>query len=642
MPPYGTETNSVFDELIANEQRYAALFGLNPDPVYAFDREGRLVSGNAALELLTGFSVRELLGRPFLSILIPEDRERAWRHFTRAVQGEAQSYEVSGVGRDGREFTVLMSNIPMMVDGEIEGVYGIARDITRHKEAERSARDADERYRLLADNVQDMISLHDEAAAFLYASPSAYRLTGFHPVELIGRYVWDMVVPEDLPTLQNAYADILRREGRSPAAYRVRRADGRIAWFETTARFVMHEETGAPWRIIAVTRDITERRQLEQHLLHTQKMEALGRLAGGIAHDFNNMLTVIGGHAELLMARLGDSRDRDNAEHIRAAAHRAAALTRQLLRFGRGEPPELRLTDLNAIILDLQPMLTRLVGDDIAVDVALDPQLRTIRCEPSGLEQVVLNLAVNARDAMPLGGTLRIETENIRLGVGEQVGLAAGNYVLLSVSDTGEGMTLDVASHAFEPFFTTRAAGQGTGLGLSTVYSIVVQCGGAVAVDTSPGSGATFRLYFPGRDEPATLLSDGRHAPPTELRGEETILVAEDEPAVRALVTAALQRYGYRIVTAANGADALQSFHEQRVRVDAIVTDVNMPEMKGPEFVKRLEEQGEFVPVLYISGFTSESLDLDQLAGRCEFLAKPFTAVELAQSVRRLLDGIQT
>lgn len=491
-------------------------------------------------------------------------------------------------------------------------------------------------YRLFADNVQDLISLHDQAGVILYASPSAAKLLGYDPRSLVGRSVYDLVVEDDVGSLRAAHEAIARKEGGPPAVYRLRRRDGSVIWCETTARMVVDDETGDPWRIVAVTRDVTGRHAFEQHRMQSQKMEALGRLAGGVAHDFNNVLTVIAGHAELLTSLLADgTAERDHAEFIREASHRAAALTRQLLSFGRGQGRDQQPADLNGIVLEVQPMLARLVGTDVELVHELEPHLLSIRCEAAALEQALVNLAMNARAAMPDGGTLTFRTDNVTLADHERSGLAGGRYVRLTVADTGCGMEHDVAARAFEPFFTTRQTDPGSGLGLSTIYSIMRQLGGDISVATRPGKGSAFHLLFPAFDvrvpDPA-----GAVAPATTLEGSETVLVAEDDPGVRALLVATLQRYGYRVMAAVDGMQALELYQTYGHLIDIIVTDVNMPELKGPELVKAVEQDGGVLPVLYISGFTAESLTLRDQA-RQAFLAKPFAPAELAAAVRRLL-----
>lgn len=508
---------------------------------------------------------------------------------------------------------------------------------TRYASTRAALHKVEERYRLFADNVQDLISLHDQSGIFLYASPSVRNLLGYEPHELIGRSVYDFVVADDVPALREAHDAIARREGRVPAVYRLSRRDGTTVWCETTARVAMDEATGTPWRIVAVTRDITERQAFEQQLMQTQKMEALGRLAGGIAHDFNNVLTVIAGHAELLTSCLEDNTmERDHAEFIREAAHRAAMLTRQLLSFGRGKSRDLQLTDLNGSLLEIQPMLARLIGSEIELIHQLEPDLLAVRCDPAAIEQVLVNLAVNARDAMPDGGTLTFRTVNVALADGERAGLHGGSYVELIVRDTGVGMDSSVAARAFEPFFTTREPDAGTGLGLSTVYSIMRQVGGDVTVSSRPGAGAEFQLLFPGHDAEVPYSDDRPTQSAASLQGSGTVLIAEDDPGVRALIVVTLQRYGYQVMAAVDGMQALELFRTYGHVIDLVVTDVNMPELKGPELIGALKEMGAAVPVLYISGFTAETLRLRDTAPRHAFLAKPFAPTDLARAVLRL------
>jgi PAS domain S-box-containing protein len=329
------QASDITGALQSMERRLESLFGMNPDALFTLDTEGRLLYGNAALEMMMAASVREFVGRSLLDFVAEEDRERAWRYFARALGGDSQRFEVAAEAADGRELALEVTLAPTLNGGAAEGVHGMARDVTRAVEAERALRDVQERYALLAENVQDMISLHDTDGTFLYASPSAVSVLGYHPVEIVGRTVYDLVEPEDVAMLRAAHAAIMKREGRGPALFRARHRDGSQRWMETAARMVEHPETGEPWRIVGATRDISERRSFERHLMQSQKMEALGRLAGGIAHDFNNALTVIGGHADLLMTQLGDAPTRKQAEYIREAALRASALTSQLQSFGR-------------------------------------------------------------------------------------------------------------------------------------------------------------------------------------------------------------------------------------------------------------------------------------------------------------------
>jgi two-component system, cell cycle sensor histidine kinase and response regulator CckA len=632
------EATSITTALQNMERRYEVLFGLNPDPVFAFDPDGRIVWANRALEILSGRAVRDMTGRPLLDMVAPEDHERTWRHFTRATRGEAQTFEMAGLTAGGREFTLAATFVPTLVDGAVEGVYGTGRDVTRAREAERALRDVEERYNLLAGNVHDMISLHDITGAFLYASPSAWVLLGYHPVELIGRSVYDLIESDDVALMREAHENIIRREGRGPTAIRARRRDGTIGWFEATAKMVTHPDTGQPWRIVGVTRDISERRAFEQHLLQAQKMEALGRLAGGIAHDFNNALTVIGGHAEMLTRRLGDTPERKAAEYIREAALRASSLSTQLLSFGRTAPQEARVFDVNGMILEMQPLLVRVLGPNLQLSLELHPDLKPLHADPASLRQVLMNLAVNAREALHASGQdgrIRIVTSNRTIDDGEHASLPGGAYVSITVADDGPGMADDVAARAFEPFFTTKQHVEGAGLGLSSAYSEVRNAGGDISLDTTPGAGSTFTLLFPASEQKPTWTPDDRVVT-EQLGGTETILVAEDDPGVRALIVATLERHGYSVMSAVDGRQALDLFRMYGHLIDLVVTDVNMPELTGPELARVIAESDGALPVLFISGFTADAFPTGDGEERL-FLPKPFTPVQLAQSVARAL-----
>jgi two-component system, cell cycle sensor histidine kinase and response regulator CckA len=434
---------------------------------------------------------------------------------------------------------------------------------------------------------------------------------------------------------------IMQREGRGPSAFRARRRDGTVGWFEATARMVTHPETGAPWRIVGVTRDISERRAFEEHLLQSQKLEALGRLAGSIAHDFNNALTVIGGHAELLTKRLGDTPERRAAEYIREAALRASALTAQLLSFGRTTPKP-QVLDVNAVLLDMQPLLVRVLGADVSLTLELDPQLVAMSAQPASVRQVLMNLTTNARDATAGGGPghVLISTRNRRIEDGEHASLPGGDYVMITVQDDGRGMEPDVAARVFEPFFTTKPGVPGGGLGLSTAYAEVRSAGGDLSVDTEPGAGSAFTVLLPASDRPPTWTPDDRVVT-EQLAGSETILVAEDDPGVRSLIIATLERHGYSVMSAVDGRQALDLFRTYGHLVDLVVTDVNMPELTGPDLARTIADADATMPILYVSGFTADAF----LSGESEhslFLPKPFTPVQLAQSVARALASRRT
>lgn len=391
-----------------------------------------------------------------------------------------------------------------------------------------------------------------------------------------------------------------------------------------------------------VAEDITQQKRLERQFLQSQKMEAVGRLAGGVAHDFNNLLGVILGYGDLLQATIpAEGEPKRYLEQINQAAKRAAALTHQLLAFSRQQILEPRILNLNGIIQELEPMLQRLIGEDVRVITSLDSDLASIKVDPGQVAQVIMNLAVNSRDAMPNGGTLTLETQNIHLDErysGRHANVPPGDYVMLAVSDTGCGMSAETQARLFEPFFTTKEKGKGTGLGLATVYGIVQQSGAHIWVYSELNQGTTFKIYLPALDVPADVIQ--RRAPVGSRGGTETILIAEDETALRALARTVLEGKGYRVVEAANGEEALQLMEESKQHVDLVLTDLVMPELSGPELVCRVKELYPSVKALFISGYTDDAvLNGRVLDPQQAFLQKPFVPGELVRKVREVLDG---
>ncbi|HEX7627218.1 MAG TPA: ATP-binding protein, partial [Gaiellaceae bacterium] len=383
-----------------------------------------------------------------------------------------------------------------------------------------------------------------------------------------------------------------------------------------------------PGRHLAVVRDLTLQKELEVQLRQAQKMEAVGRLAGGIAHDFNNLLTAIAGYSEFLIAGHDDSRLRRHAEEIKKAAARAAALTGQLLAFSRRQVLQPRVLDLNAVVSDMDMMLRRLIGEDVELLTMLEPSLASIQADPTQLEQVIVNLAVNARDAMSNGGSVTIETANVDTD--------EGGFVELRLTDTGIGMTESERQQLFDPFFTTKEGG--TGLGLATVYGIVQQSGGTIEVDSSPGMGSSFRILFPRVDEPAEVpVAPALSAPPQP--GNETVLLVEDETVVRQLVAEILEMSGYTVLQAADGPSALELLRRQTGGVGLLVTDVVMPGMSGPEVAQAVTSMRPGTQVLYMSGYTDSAIGHHGvLEPGIAFLQKPFSADDLTRKVRALLD----
>jgi signal transduction histidine kinase len=382
-------------------------------------------------------------------------------------------------------------------------------------------------------------------------------------------------------------------------------------------------------------------RRTEDQLRQAQKMEAVGRLAGGIAHDFNNLLTAILGYSELFLSDMpNDAPGRADIEEIRKAGERAASLTQQLLAFSRQQVLEPRVVNLNDIMTNVEKLLRRVIGEDVDLRIDLDPALRPVRVDPGQIEQVLMNLAINARDAMPNGGHLSVQT---RFRPSEQpvqisdVVLAPGSYAFVTVTDTGTGIPPEIASRIFEPFFTTKGPGKGTGLGLSTVYGIVRQSGGSIAVDSQPGKGTTFSICLPSVDAPLETLAE--QTVPISVKGSETILVVDDEAAVRDLARKALEAHGYCVLLASDGLDALTVVKEHNERINLLVTDIIMPRMGGRELAERLHKERSALPVVFLSGYPDAShLDIGIAHDAQAFLRKPFTPTTLTRKVRELLN----
>jgi signal transduction histidine kinase/CheY-like chemotaxis protein len=411
--------------------------------------------------------------------------------------------------------------------------------------------------------------------------------------------------------------------------------DGRILDIRSTAF--------APGVLVYTVRDQTRERKLEDQLAQAQKMEAVGQLAGGVAHDFNNLLTVIMSYSSLILSDMGaDDAVRGDIQEISDAAQRAAALTRQLLAFSRKQVLQMRPVNLNSVVTDVEKMLHRLIGEDITLTTNLDPELALISADPGQIEQVLINLAVNARDAMPGGGALTITTDNAVLSDehGERhLGAAAGKYVMLAVTDTGSGMTKEVQQRLFEPFYTTKGPGKGTGLGLATVHGIVKQSGGDVYVYSEVGHGTTFKVYFPLMTKATDVMTATAEHRAITPRGSETVLLAEDDESLRALGARVLSGLGYNVLVARTGSEALRIVAEHKGLIHLIATDVVMPEMNGSQLVEQVLEARPEIRVLFMSGYTDdEVMRRGVIDGQTAFLQKPFTPDLLAHKVREVLD----
>jgi len=477
---------------------------------------------------------------------------------------------------------------------------------------------------------------------WLKVPPSLCALLGVTEERLLGTPVEAVLHPDDVPLELAERERLVRGDTRTlDLETRCLRPGGRPLWMYVNAS-VVEDGGGRPQYLLMYLRDITERKSLEDQLRLAQKMEAVGQLAGGIAHDFNNLLTAILGSTELLLADTdADDPRRDDVQEIGRAAHRASALVRQLLAFSRKQVMQPRLVNLNAIVREMGGMLRRLVGERITLRLDLDPALGDVTADPGQLEQVIANLGVNARDAMPHGGTLTIATANVnRVGLraASDEGIPGGPLVVLIVKDTGIGMDEHVLAHLFEPFFTTKELGRGTGLGLATVYGIVRQSGGQIQVTSRPGEGSTFTVYFPRIEERVSTGQAAPRLPEPAPGGSETVLVVEDEEAVRHLVCRVLRGKGYRVLGAPNAESALLLAGSTPAPIDLLVTDMVMPGMGGTTLAAELTAVRPAMRVLFITGYAPEAVERrDQLPDASGLLEKPFSADQLARRVRQIL-----
>ena len=540
---------------------------------------------------------------------------------------------------DGRTLDRYTAPIKSSQD-EYFGRVWFFRDITERKRAEENLRASEERYRDLVENAHDIIYSHDLEGNYTSMNKAGETITGYTVEEALKLNLARTVAPEYLTEVR----EMLQRKlaGDRVTAYEMEiiAKDGRRVTVEANTKLVYQD--GVAIGVQGIARDITERKQLEDQLRQSQKMEAIGQLAGGVAHDFNNLLTAINGYSSLALQRMnGNDPIRGYLEEIKKAGDRAANLTRQLLAFGRKQILQPLALNLNGVVKDMNNMLRRLIGEDIVLAAKLDPALKKIKADPGQIEQVLVNLVVNARDAMPQGGNLTIETANVELReeyTSKHVGVRPGNYAMLAISDTGVGMNEETQARIFDPFFTTKEKDKGTGLGLSTVYGIVKQSGGNIWVYSEPGHGTTFKIYLPQIESPAAqteIETKEEDAP----RGSETILLVEDEDVVRGLARQILEQAGYHVLEARGGEEAVHLSTEHSGAIDLLLTDVVMPKASGKEIANLITSIRPDLRVLFMSGYTDEAIvHHGVLDSGVEFIQKPFTPASLARKVREVLE----
>jgi two-component system, cell cycle sensor histidine kinase and response regulator CckA len=625
------------------EESYRLLFESNPSPMYVYAAATtRFVAVNEAALDTFGYMREEFLELSLADVTAPQEADRLRTVVDEVRSGQLSGLTHSGVWRarrkDGSEFDAEFTVHDHVFEGERARVV-MALDVTERIEAERALRRSEARYRDLFENASDLISTADLDGRVTAFNEAFIRALGYSREELFGMHLDALVPPGSREQVLAAREQKVAGAGATLYESELVAKDGQRIQVEVASRLILEE--GVPVGTEAICRDISERKQLEEQLRQAQRLEAIGRLAGGVAHDFNNLLTVISGYAETLL----EGRDRSSEfelDQIAAAAERAAILTRQLLAFSRRQVLQPRVLELNAVVEGLTPMLTRLIGEDVQLVESLDPAADPVLADPNQLEQVLLNLVVNARDAMPGGGRLTIQTANVELD-GDYVAThgeaSVGPHVVLSVSDTGIGMEAETLAHLFEPFFTTKPVGTGTGLGLATVYGIVKQSGGSIWVYSEPGAGTTFKIYFPRSESAVVAEAAGPRVSPAA-NGSETILLAEDEESLRRLTARMLEKYGYEVVAAESATEAVRIVEENGRRFDLLLTDLIMPELSGGTLAKQVSALVPGIRVLYMSGYADEVVTRNgSLEPGAPFLEKPFSANDLAAKVRETLDA---
>ena len=632
----------------ADDRRFRALVEQVRDyAIFMLDAEGRHTTWNEGVLRLLGYEEAEFVGRPGSLLFTPEDRdsgeyERELR--TAAAEGRA-SDDRWLVRKNGSRFWA--SGITARMDdaaGNLVGFSKVFRDLTQQKEAEDRLRESEDRLRVALRAARMGIWRWHLPTDTQRVDGSMARLLGLGDAEVVESYEQfrEHILPDDREAVDAAFDHTVRTGEEMHVEFRVLWPDGSIRWLADHGQVVRDAE-GRPEYLTGAALDVTERKTAEERLLQAQRMDAVGHLAGGVAHEINNMMTAVLGFSALLLDRLkGDDRAAD-VRQIHRAAERAAGITRQLLAFGRRQLLRPQVLDLNRLVGGLEPMVQRVLGEDKTFAAELATDLGRVRADPGQVEQVLLNLTLNARDAMPTGGTFTIRTRNVSVDSPDERRLQAeelppGRYVLVEVSDTGHGMDGATRARAFEPFFTTKPFGQGTGLGLATVFGIVRQSGGTVRVHSAPGEGTTFDIFLP--EVADTLAEADRGSVSGAGRGRGTVLVVEDDDLVREFTCRSLTARGYHCREASTGREALDLVQRGNEQIDAVVSDVVMPGMGGGEMAKQLAELRPAVPVLFFSAYTGdEVIRRGLIAPGVPFLQKPFTPDVLVERLQQLLDG---
>jgi PAS domain S-box-containing protein len=629
-----------------SEARYRLLFDANPLPAWVYDRDTlRFLAVNQLAVREYGYSEEEFLSLTLADIRPPEDVQALCDAVAASIDGLHRCSGWRHRRKDGTLLDVEIVSHAIEFDGHRNAELIIVLDVTDRLRAEAKLRDQADVLRAVVDDSPLAVIVLDIDLLISRWNPSAERIFGWSADEVLGKS-YGVVIPEERRDEHaRMRADSIAGKVIMNVESQRRRKDGSLVDVSISVAALRHADGGVRGFAVVLA-DITERLRLEARLRQTEKMEAVGQLAGGVAHDFNNLLTVITSYSGLLMEELPEgSQLQADVQQIGGAAKRAASLTRQLLAFSRQQVLRPQLLTLNSVVGGLEKLLRRLVREDIEITTTLDCDAGLVEADPGQLEQMIINLVVNARDAMPHGGTLTIRTANTELDdsyveLHTEAAVVPGRYVKLSVTDTGIGMTPEVRRRIFDPFFTTKAPGAGTGLGLATVYGIVKQSGGYIWVYSEPGHGAAFEVYLPHAGDarkdgaPEARTATGR------LEGNETLLLVEDDTPLRSVACRALRAYGYMVLDAANGREALALCAEHDGPIHAVVTDLVMPEMGGGELSGRIVARRPGIKVLLMSGYARDEVERRNIArSGAAFIEKPFAAETLAAKVREVLDG---
>jgi len=630
-------------QLVEREELFHLISENAADMIAVVNMEGRRLYNSLSYQKVLGYSPEELQASSSFEQIHPDDRER--------VKKAAEEARRSGIGKT-LEYRLRHKNGTWLVlestssvirnaKGEPEKLVIVNRDITERKRAEEALRRSESGFRSVVEDAPYGIYRTSLTGQFLQVNPALQKMLGYESTEELLRRDLRNHIFRHAGEYQRLTELLACTEEIKDLEMEWKRQDGTPITVRCSGRRI-NDENGVPAYFEVFAEDVTEKRVLEKQLRMAQKMEAIGRLSGGIAHDFNNLLGVIIGYSGVLKKQLGPGNALcEHALEIEKAGQRAASLTKQLLAFSRQQVLTPAVLNLNSLATDMEKMLPRLLGEDIEVSLTLDPELGNVKADQSQIEQVIMNLAVNARDAMPTGGKMQVQTSNVQLDLAytwNHPGSKVGEYVLLAVTDTGMGMDAGTLTHIFEPFFTTKERGKGTGLGLATVYGVVKQSNGYIWVDSAPGKGASFQIYLPrhvgepGADEPKNDSGE-------KLRGSETILLVEDAEPLRKLAQAFLEAGGFRVLPAESGESALEVAARFGGTFDLLLTDVVMPGMNGRVLAEQLSPRQPGIKVLYMSGYTDSFIaGHGVLDPKTHLLHKPFTEEVLIRKVREVLD----